>query len=158
MIFLGNVYSFCRDDIRLIENFDEAITDRKNSWICHHRLECEETPDGIRYRTSESLKEANLYYDRPANELIFLKPSEHTSLHNKYRKIVHSEEYKRKISIAMKGKPKSSNEKYFISNKRPTSVFGKKFKEHYGITHSDNPGLYDREKYHFYKNGKCRWE
>ena len=41
----------------------------------------------------------------------------------------------------------------------PDSEFGRKFKEHYGITHNQNYNLYYRE-YHWYRklNNKCRWE
>lgn len=40
-----------------------------------------------------------------------------------------------------------------------SSEFGRKFKEHYGITYNDNPKLYDREKRWYYNhNNKCRWE
>lgn len=41
----------------------------------------------------------------------------------------------------------------------PTSEFGKKFKDHYGITNHQNHKLYDRELHWYHKhNKKCRWE
>lgn len=41
---------------------------------------------------------------------------------------------------------------------KPTSEFGRKFKEHYGITRYQNIKLYDKELHWFRYNGKCRWE
>lgn len=38
------------------------------------------------------------------------------------------------------------------------SEFGKKFKEHFGITKLENPKLYDKEYHWFKKHGRCRWE
>ena len=39
---------------------------------------------------------------------------------------------------------------------KPTSEFGKLFKEKYGITRIDNVKLYDREKQYFYRNGRLK--
>lgn len=42
---------------------------------------------------------------------------------------------------------------------KPRSDFGKKFKEHFGITDNDNHILYDRELHWYRKHNKvCRWE
>lgn len=42
---------------------------------------------------------------------------------------------------------------------KPKSVFGNKFKEHYGITRIDDVKLYDRElHWYLYHNKTCRWE
>ena len=39
------------------------------------------------------------------------------------------------------------------------SEFGRKFKEHYGITKCEDERLYNRERlYWLYHNHKCRWE
>lgn len=40
----------------------------------------------------------------------------------------------------------------------PMSDFGKKFKEHYGISYSQNEALYKREYWWFKKYGHCSWE
>lgn len=46
-----------------------------------------------------------------------------------------------------------------LSNlRKPKSVFGRKFKEHYGITAFDDSKLHQRELRWFYRHGKCRWE
>lgn len=87
---------YCREDISLIENYDKAINDNTQTWDCHHRRE---TDDGL---SLEQLKEQNLYYDRPANELIFLTKSEHNSLHHKNKQV--SEEARRKNSESNKGR------------------------------------------------------
>ena len=52
--------------------------------------------------SSSELIVFNLYYDRPASELIFMKRSDHRALHNKYYKA--SEKTKKKIAKTMKEK------------------------------------------------------
>lgn len=88
----------------LIENYEKAIADETQVWECHHRLETHNS-DGERRLVELSVDELialGMYYDRPPEELIFLTHSEHNSLHQKGKK--HSEETKRKISEALKGK------------------------------------------------------
>lgn len=70
---------FCCEDLSLIENYDKAIADQTQTWDCHHRGEI--LPCG-RFK-AKHLKKFNLYYNRPANELIFLTYAEHTILHRK---------------------------------------------------------------------------
>lgn len=64
----------------LIENYDEAVNDNDNIWVCHHRREVQ---DGFRIWKKEELIKIGQYYDREPNELIFMTRSEHTALHNK---------------------------------------------------------------------------
>lgn len=92
----------CCENLNLIENYDKAISDTTQTWHCHHR---KETNDNI---SRNKLIELNLYYKRPADELIFLTKSEHIKLH---REIYHplrgkhlSEETKKKQSESHKGK------------------------------------------------------
>lgn len=75
MINMKTVQRYCSDDISEIENYQQAI-DSDEMWSCHHRLET----DG-EYITQAELIRRNLYYSRPASELIFLKDSEHKALH-----------------------------------------------------------------------------
>jgi ligand-binding sensor domain-containing protein len=78
---LRSAYAFCKDDISLIENYDKAIADESNNWVVHHKL-------GIREdycNTADELILMNLYFHRPASELIFMTKSEHVKLHNKAR-------------------------------------------------------------------------
>ena len=79
MINEFNVRLFCCEDISLIENYDKAIADKTQVWHCHHR-------NGIELKMSEQqLKDANMYYKRPACELLFLTEEQHKQLHSKYR-------------------------------------------------------------------------
>ena len=89
---------YCRDDLSKIENYDKAIADTTQTWDLHHRLEL--TLDGDFALTREQLKMHDMYYHRPYYELIFLTHSEHRRLHMKNM----SEEHRRKMSEALKGK------------------------------------------------------
>lgn len=109
MICKKFVNTYCKDDISLIENYDLAVNSDKK-FDCHHRNEIMD--DGTLH-SIKWLKDNDLYYNRPANELIFLSHSEHISLHKKiehngknnpfYDKH-HSEETRKKISESLKGK------------------------------------------------------
>lgn len=95
MINLKNVKKFCKDDFSLIENYDKAIADNTKTWVCHHRRET--------IYSAKELIEIGEYYNRPACELIFLTHSEHLRLHHLGKH--HSEESRKKMSEARKGKP-----------------------------------------------------
>ena len=100
---------FCRAP-ELIENYDKAIADTTQIWQCHHRLETHNS-DGERRLvdiSSAELIALGMYYDRPPEELIFLTSTEHHCLHSKGKH--HSEEARRKMS-----KPKSEEHKRKIS-------------------------------------------
>ena len=93
-------------DIKNVENYDKALADNFDGWVCHHRLETH-TSDGERRLvdlTVEELVALCIYCHRPANEFIFLTTGEHAILHNIGRKIKLSKEAKRKNSEAHKGK------------------------------------------------------
>lgn len=95
---------YCRDDISLIENYEEAVADRTRIWHCHHRR-------GL----DEDLVELGEYYNRPAHELIFLTKSDHMAIHtsgnnNPFFGKHHDDEAKKKISEAVKGKHWSLSE------------------------------------------------
>lgn len=146
MICLAKVYKYCRDDVRLIENFDKALVDRKNEWVCHHRLEVEELPDGRTiYRSVESLIASNHYYDRPANELIFLLRGEHSALHNGSDVM--------RNAIAEKNKNRD-----YTPMRKPKSYFGQKYYEHYGFTKAENKTLYAKELNYYLRNNIFSWE
>ena len=77
-----NEYSaklYCLEDISLIENYHQAISDENKMWDIHHRRECDE--NGRTLFTHKQLKEMNLYFNRPASELIFVTRSMHRKLH-----------------------------------------------------------------------------
>lgn len=97
MIDESSAKKFCKDDISKIENYDKAINDQTQTWVCHHRLGL--TLDGEFAHSKDELKRLGMYLDRPYFELQFLPPSEHKSLHGTNR----SDETKRKLSEAKKG-------------------------------------------------------
>ena len=112
------VKKYCKDDISLIENYEQAINDKTQIWHCHHRgeiLACG------RY-TPNDLKKFGLYWGRPASELIFLTKSEHKSLHMrgtsyfKGRKL--TEDAKNKIRLSNIGKKHSYETRIKMSIKR----------------------------------------
>ena len=89
-----NFKYYCKD-YKNIENYDKAAADNFVGWCCHHRK-------GVGIPTEE-LQALGMYYNRPAEELIFLRRGEHRTLHNKVHK--HSEESKKKMSEAAKNRP-----------------------------------------------------
>lgn len=78
MICEKNAKRFCSEPIERIENYSQAIADGSQSWDCHHRGEI--LPCGT--YSAKTLQQFNLYFHRPASELVFLPHSNHTSLHN----------------------------------------------------------------------------
>lgn len=140
MISIGNVRRKCRDDISKIKNYDKAIADTTQTWECHHINELT--------FTAKELKKMNMYYNRPASELVFLTKAEHKKLH--YSVCVGAKEHKRKIGEAHKGNQACKG--------KIRSEFGKKFKEHFGISCSDNLSLYRKENDFYRYHNKCRWE
>ena len=141
----------CCEDISLIENYQQAINDNTQTWHCHHKREIQ---NGIMIWTSDELIKLGQYYNVKAEELIFLKNSEHRKLHNQ----AFNPKTKRKVSAndsEMLSKRAAGNKGNLDS---PYSVFGKKFKEHYGITKHSDLKLYNRELQWYHRNGKCRWE
>lgn len=93
-----NIKTFCIEDPTLIENYQLALADKNETWDCHHKLEIELN------LTTKELKEQNLYFNRPASELIFLTHAEHTSLHKKGIKF--SNEHTKNLSKSLIGKNK----------------------------------------------------
>ena len=92
--------AYCKDDISLIENYQEA-KESPELWVCHHRLEV--TLNGELALSFEELVRLNMYYKRPYYELIFMKKSDHQALHNSLR--IWKKSSKMKISNANKGRP-----------------------------------------------------
>ena len=70
---------YCSEDMSLIENYKDAISDEERMWEIHHRRECDE--NGRTLFTCKQLIELGLYYNRPASELIFVTKSMHWKLH-----------------------------------------------------------------------------
>ena len=151
---------YCKD-YENIENYEAAKKDNFKGWDCHHRLETH-TSDGERRLvdiTVAELQALDMYYNRPAEELIFLRKGEHTSLrkvsdstrkklselkqgenHPMYGKH-HSEESKNKISKAAKGE---NNPMY---GKKHSDAAKKKMSE-------KAKGNIKTKGMHWYNNGK----
>lgn len=163
----------------LIENYEQAINDNTQIWECHHRDEIRTLPSGMNIiRTRDELIENERYYNCPPNELIFLTKSEHMKIHgatredelskqmkdyNKNR--IWSEESKKKIGIANKNRKWTEESRKKASSSHtgktitPRSDFGKKFKEHFGISCYEDTKLYHREQQWYLTHNKvCRWE
>ena len=115
---------YCKD-YENIENYEKALADNFKNWEVHHRLETHNS-DGERRLvdiTADELKALDMYYNRPAEELIFLTKSEHQFLHQKGKK--RSEETKNKMSEANRGKHPSEEAR----NKMSEAKKGKQFSE-----------------------------
>lgn len=101
--------------IENVENYEKAKADNFVGWDCHHRLETH-TSDGERRLVDISKKELialDMYYSRPASELIFMTRKNHISLHNSGRN--HSEEARQHMSYAQKGHFVSSDTRKKLS-------------------------------------------
>ena len=134
-----------------IENYKKAKADNFKGWQCHHRLETH-TSDGKRRDvdfTVDELLALGMYYNRPSSELIFLKHSEHASLHQKGKQ--KSEETKNKMSEAQKGNKYNLGKKHSEESKKKMSEAkkGKKFSEE----HKKKLSL-QRTGRHWFNNGK----
>lgn len=110
MINENKVKRFCCEDISLIENYDKAINDPNTCWHCHHR---NEFFAGISV-SMNLLKDIGLYYDCPADELIFLSMKEHRSLHGRNM----SKNTLAKLSRTSKGRCHSDEVKKRISDSK----------------------------------------
>ena len=128
---MRNYKHYC-DNIENVENYEKAKADNFEGWECHHRLETH-TSDGERRLVDiikKELKALDVYYHRPAEELIFLTTKEHRSLHHKGKHL--SEEYKRKISNSNKGKhlgPSSEEWRRHISGSKKGIYFSEEHKK-----------------------------
>ena len=149
-----NFKRYCKN-YQDIENYEKAKKDDFVGWDCHHRLETH-TPDGKRREVDigyKELKTLGLYYNRPAEELIFLTTREHNAYNkgkpawNKGKKM--SEEFCRKNSESHKGKHASDETRRKMSEVR-------KGENHpmYGKHHSEET----RKKMSESKKGKYHTE
>ena len=111
---MGHYFERYCKDYENIENYQKALADNFKCWECHHRLETH-TSDGERRLVDITKKELialNMYYNRPAEELIFLTLKEHST----FKKGKHrSDESKKKMSEAKKGKQLSEEHKNKLS-------------------------------------------
>lgn len=146
MISLQTVHKFCCEDVSKIENYDKAISDTSQTWHCHHRMELMAT-GAVVDSTVQDLIDWNIYYDRPADELIFLTPSEHAKLHRKYI----SDEHREKISTAKKGHEVSEETKRKIRSKNTGRPQSDETRAKRSASKKGKPG---RKGCKWYTNGK----
>ena len=88
----------CRNP-ELIENYELAKADNFKGWVIHHRLETIST-GAVVTSTRQDLIDWGIYYDRPADELIYLTRAEHNKIHAAEI----PEETRKRISNSLKGK------------------------------------------------------
>ena len=158
---------YCKD-IENVENYEKAKADNFKGWHCHHCLETHNS-DGERRLVDIShneLKALGMYYNRPADELIFLTSREHNALHNKGRQ--KSEETRKKLSEAHKGRRLSEEHKKKLSEAHKGICLSEEHKKkigeaHKGICFSEehkkklseaNKGNTASKGMHWYNNGK----
>lgn len=127
----------CKDDISLIENYEKAKADNFKGWVCHHRMETHRRNGKLRKfpLPASLLIEYNVYYNRPASELIYLTKAEHRSLHNKHA----TEETHHKWSQAQQGRTCSeeTRKKLSESSKKHPECWFKKGHPAYHYNHTD---------------------
>lgn len=134
-----------------IENFEKALADNFVGWEVHHRLETHNS-DGERRLvdiTMAELKALDMYYNRPASELIYLTKAEHLKLHHTGNHYTLgkplSDETKKKISEATKGRTTWNKGKQF------SEAAKKKMSENHKDVNGENNPMYGK---HWYNNGK----
>ena len=79
-----HMFAYCiPEQIEQVENYQFAKKDNFDGWHIHHRLETHNSDGEKRLvnLTRAELKALDMYYNRPANELVFLTASEHMKLH-----------------------------------------------------------------------------
>ena len=105
----ANIY--CCENISKIENYNKALAS-KTTWDIHHKREITEN------KTKQQLIDEDLYFNRPADELIFLSRKEHNRIHREHnpknminwikagsaavRGVNKTDEHKQKISDSLK--------------------------------------------------------
>jgi len=67
------VKQYCCEDVSKIYGYKEAVADKEKMWHLHHCL-------GLVW-SREQLIEMGLYYNQPADRLMFVTRSQHTKLH-----------------------------------------------------------------------------
>lgn len=90
---------YCCESLENVENYEKAKADNFEGWHLHHRLETH-TSDGEKRLVDISMKELKalgMYWYIPANELLFIKDTEHKKLHNTGKYHPMSEEERQRV-------------------------------------------------------------
>ena len=155
-----NIKIYCHGDISLIENYEQAINDKTQTWNCHHRKETDEN------LSANELINQGLYYHRPPEELIFLTKTEHNKIHTSNGKNPMcgkhlSKETKKKISEFNKGKHHSEETKQKISEsnkgKNKGKIVSDETKQKLSESHKGKP-LSEEHKRKIGEASKKNWE
>ena len=143
MIDFVSAYSYCKDPIDEIENYQEALNDEKQTWICHHREEL--FPDGRLKHHTHNLILMRMYFNRPASELIFLTRSEHTRLHGKSGVYARkwSDDRKSARSKAYKGKFSGKDNPMFGKPSWNKNMSGEDYTNHFSNGMSNQYGKFE---------------
>lgn len=74
------------EDVTKVENYNLALADNFVNWVQHHRLETHNSDGEKRLVqiTAEELQALDMYYNRPAEELIWLTRAEHINIHREF--------------------------------------------------------------------------
>lgn len=157
MICLKTTKKYCKEYWK-IENYEKAISSDEK-WHCHHRLETHNSDNERRLvdLTKEELIALNMYYNRPAEELIFLTVKEHQNLHHIGKK--YSEETKNKMSEVQKGSiPWNKGKKFSEETKKKMSE-SLKGKKPYKMTEETKKKMSESRKGKHWKliNDKRVW-
>ena len=143
-----NFKYYCKD-YENIENYEKAKADDFKGWDLHHRLETHNS-DGERRLvdiTRDELMALDMYYNRPADELIFLTTAKHNQLHHIGRH--HTEDSKKRISAASKGRRHTEEARKKMSD----AAKGKKHSEESKKKISEAVRINSIGR-HWYNNGK----
>lgn len=129
---------YCSGSISEIEGYDEAINSPER-YVCHHRMEIQ--PDGVRL-SKEWMIEHGIYYGVDPCMLVFMKESDHISMHHTGRRNKWTSEARVNASKA----------------RRTENGFSARFREHFGYGREVDNTLFNREKCFFQHHGACSWE
>ena len=119
-----NWNAFCSEPLEKIEHYEEALAEGFKGWCMHHRLEIQ--PDGTRM-SRKDLKDKGLYYDRPAEELVFMRNGEHMTLHMTGMK--RSTDTCKKMSASLKGKHRSAETRQKIAETLKGRTFSEEHRQ-----------------------------
>lgn len=118
MINFKKLSLYCRGEFEKIENYEQALADKTQTWECHHRLEL--TINGEFAHSGEELDRMGMYKKRPHYELILLTKKDHMNLHGKVRKQDKTRNSKISKSLTCKRRPDVSEQnKRMFTGKKP---------------------------------------
>lgn len=148
MIHKGHVSSYCRKgEMDKIENYDKAIADKENMWVCHHRLEL--TLDGEYAHSQDDLIRMGMYWHRPYFELIFLPKGEHQRLHVKFQDCSKA----LKAAVEASAKARTGKPREILHGE-----FAKLYIEHFGKYPFEDKKTYKRMYWKWKRSNHLEWE